>query len=364
MFVAAQPYVQKRVLYTKSTFFIISSLPIGQSLQLALVALGGKEDVVLEVEDGLGVTLKGLEVNNKIGLDSEDGVSGQPGVVLGVELCGAALEIGVRNHNVDVSGPHGVAVHQGKQIPRGAVLGQAIGGGVQAVEPVLALLVGLELAAEVVGGLVLRVLEVVLAIRRRLPNVEDSAGDGLAGGDVTNHTVHLGNTALGGNAILEDLAAEGAERSIGRPEGTQDRGRGGINVTLSDDLMGDLVNEAVKSMLAGARRKGVALRNIRLETKDIGDAVGLVTGLLALGVDAANGVDELDTGHPLVNGEFDLTGEVVEVTDQGAEDLAVAGGSIGAHVVNDGLGEVGIEAVRCLLSAVGVSVGGHSDGGF
>lgn len=95
--------------------------------------------------------------------------------------------------------------------------------------------------------------------------------------------------------------------------------------------------------------------------------MGLVPGLLALGVDAANSVDEVDASHPLVNGELNLAGEVVEVTDQGAEHLAVPRGGLGAHVVDDGLGEVGVEAVGGLLSAtgavdsVGRSVGGHCE---
>lgn len=49
-----------------------------------------------------------------------------------------------------------------------------------AVKPVLAVLVGAELAAQVVRRLVLGVLEVVLAVGRGLPDIEDGAGDRLA----------------------------------------------------------------------------------------------------------------------------------------------------------------------------------------
>lgn len=60
---------------------------------LALVALGREHDVVLKLERGLGVTLEGLEVDDEVVLDGEDGVSLEPGVVLGVELRRAALEV-------------------------------------------------------------------------------------------------------------------------------------------------------------------------------------------------------------------------------------------------------------------------------
>lgn len=51
---------------------------------LALIALGREDDIVLEVELCLGVALEGLEVENQVVLDSEDGVGLQPRVVLGV----------------------------------------------------------------------------------------------------------------------------------------------------------------------------------------------------------------------------------------------------------------------------------------
>ena len=80
--------------------------------------------------------------------------------------------------------------------------------------------------------------------------------------------------------------------------------------------------------------------------------MGLVTGLARLGVDAANLVDELDTGHPLVDGELNLASEVVDVTDHGTKNLTVARSGVGAHAINDLLGEVRVESVR----------GGHLDG--
>lgn len=51
---------------------------------LALVARWRQNDIVLEVKLGIGVTLARLEIEDKIVLDSKDGVSLQPRVVLGV----------------------------------------------------------------------------------------------------------------------------------------------------------------------------------------------------------------------------------------------------------------------------------------
>ena len=227
-------------------FFIIqpSAKKKANSLDFALEALGSKVDVVLELENGLVVTLEGLEGYHEVILDSEDGVVGNPGVVAGVELGSAALEVGVGDHDVDVGGTHGVAVHEIEEGAGGAIGGQTVGRRVEAVEPVLALLVGLELAAEVVGGLVVGVLEVVLAVGGGLPDVEDGVGDGVAGNDVADDTVHLGHAAVGGDAILDDGAAVLTEGSIGGPEGAKNGRGSGLETLLDDDLVGDLINKA------------------------------------------------------------------------------------------------------------------------
>lgn len=62
---------------------------------LALVSLGGQDDIILEIQLGLVVALERLEVDDEVVLNGEDGVGGQPGVVLGVELGSAALVLGV-----------------------------------------------------------------------------------------------------------------------------------------------------------------------------------------------------------------------------------------------------------------------------
>lgn len=53
--------------------------------------------MVLELELGLGVAGEGGQVDDEVRLDGEDGVGVEPGVVAGVELRGAAPEVGVRD---------------------------------------------------------------------------------------------------------------------------------------------------------------------------------------------------------------------------------------------------------------------------
>lgn len=125
------------------------------------------------------------------------------------------------HHDVNVGRAHGVAIHHRQQLVRRTVGRQRVGSWVVAVEPIFAVLVSLELAAQVVGGLVLRVLEVVFAVGAGLPDVEDGVGDGLAGQQVCDGAVHQGDAALG-VGVLDDGGAIVTEGSVGRPEGTQD----------------------------------------------------------------------------------------------------------------------------------------------
>lgn len=87
-----------------------------------------------------------------------------------------------------------------------------------AVQPVLAVLIGTEFAPEVVGALVLGVLEVVLAVGRGLPDVEDGVRDGLAGHQVADDAMHQTHAAVG-SRVLDDGASILAERGVGGPKG-------------------------------------------------------------------------------------------------------------------------------------------------
>ena len=78
---------------------------------------------------------------------------------------------------------------------------------------------------------------------------------------------------------------------------------------------------------------------IRFEAQYIGHSVRLISRLAGLGIDTANGVDEVDTSHPLVYAQFDLAGEIMEMTDQRSEHEAVPLSSLRAHGVDDTLSE-------------------------
>lgn len=116
-----------------------------------------------------------------------------------------------------------MAIHQSKKLMGWTVRGQRVSRRVIAVEPVIAIFIRSELATEVVGRLVLRVLEVIFAVGAGLPDVKDGSGDGLASDKVSDGAVHLAHSALG-IGILNDGGAVVTERSVGRPEGSEDGG--------------------------------------------------------------------------------------------------------------------------------------------
>lgn len=62
-----------------------------------LIVFGRQNDVILEFQLGLGIAMQRLEVDDQIVLDSEDGVGGQPRVILGIQLRGTALIFRVCN---------------------------------------------------------------------------------------------------------------------------------------------------------------------------------------------------------------------------------------------------------------------------
>lgn len=78
---------------------------------------------------------------------------------------------------------------------------------------VLALLVGCELAPEVVGLLVLGVLEIVFSVGTRLPDVDDSAGNTLLCVEILDNTVHQRGLAVG-VWVADDGVAEVAEGRV------------------------------------------------------------------------------------------------------------------------------------------------------
>lgn len=302
-----------------------------------MVLLEGHGDVELEVELSLGVILSGLEVDNEVVLDGEDGVITKVRVVVGIELVDDSGIVGVGDHQVNVGRAPRRAVHESEENTSGTIGRKRVGSRVVAVPVELAILVGSELATEVVLGLG-RVLEVVLAVGRSLPDVENSALNGFTSVHVLDDTVHeCDSAALVG--VLNDAVTELTERSVGRPEGTENDVGSGRHALFGDNAVGNLVDEAVLlvSCVCGLQRRV----DSRFETNDIADTVTLVTDR---STDLTDRVDELNTHHPLSRGKLDLTGKVVDVLDQGSQNDASTVGSARSHGIDDIGSEVWVKS--------------------
>lgn len=214
-----------------------------QHRSIGLVLLRGHANVELHVKDSaLRVVLDGLEVQKQILLDGTGSVGRQVRIVPGVELGSHADEVGMRDHHVYVGGTVGVATHDPEELGGGAGGVDGVLGRLEAVEPELAVLVGAELASEIVAGLVLGIMRIVLAVGASLPHVEDRAGNALAGIDVDNDAVEEGELAVSGH-VLYYTGAEIAEGGVGGPEGSENGGRGGAAAILEDNLVVDFVDE-------------------------------------------------------------------------------------------------------------------------
>lgn len=135
-------------------------------------------------------------------------------------------------------------VHHAQQLVARPVVGQAVRRRVVAVEPVPPVRVGAELAPQVVGRLVLRVLEVVAAVGRRLPDIEDGVRDSPARGEVGDGAVHPAHAAAG-RRVLDDGVAELAEGGVRGPKGAGDGGGRRVDAAVRDDFVGDFVDESV-----------------------------------------------------------------------------------------------------------------------
>lgn len=70
----------------------------------------------------------------------------------------------------------------------------------------------------------------------------------------------------------------------------------------------------------------------------------LVSRLSTGVIHVSNSIQEQHTGLPFWDGKLDLTGEVMEMLEKCREDFPVARSDIGAHCVDDILGEVGVES--------------------
>ena len=113
---------------------------------------------------------------------------------------------------------------------------------------IIAIRIRSELPSQVIRGLVLRVLEIVFPVRGSLPDVNDCVGDSLAGQEIGHLAVHeCGMSA--GRGVLDDRAARLAERCVGRPEGSEDGGGGGVVAIFGHDFVGDFIDESADCLL-------------------------------------------------------------------------------------------------------------------
>lgn len=214
-------------------------------VRVRMVLLQRHVNIILEVELGLGIAGLGLKVNDQIIFHSKDRVDLEMGIIAGINLIDDGCVVGMGDHKVDMSRTHRGTIHEVEQHTGRAIGRQGIGSWMIAVPVELALLVGPELAAEVV--LALRwILEVVLSVRGGLPYIEDCSRNGLAGFHIPDHTVHVGDFAVG-VGVLDDAVAEVAEGGVGRPEGAEDDVGGGRGAIFGDDFVGDFVDETVRS---------------------------------------------------------------------------------------------------------------------
>lgn len=113
----------------------------------------------------------------------------------------------------------------------------------QDVEVIATVIVGAELAAQVIGFLVLWVLEVVFAVRGGLPYVKDGVGDAPFCDDVGDTAAHQGDLSI--VRAADDGVAKFAERGVRAPEGSEDRGGSGRVISgFYDEFVADFVDEA------------------------------------------------------------------------------------------------------------------------
>lgn len=161
---------------------LVSLVGIYHSLagsRITLLTPGCKNNRAMQVAVGLGV-ITGREIKDEIGFDGKDCISLKPGVVAREDLgCDGLVAIG-RNHEMDMCGTHGMAVQNIQELEARPVGRERVSRRLETVETIAAILLGAELAAQIVLDLILWILEVVLPVGRGFPDVDDGVGDALA----------------------------------------------------------------------------------------------------------------------------------------------------------------------------------------
>lgn len=114
----------------------------------------------------------------------------------------------------------------------------------QAIEVELAIGIGAELAPQVVPGLVLWVKNIVFAIGAGLPHVEDSVWNANSSINILDRSVEVGQLSVFGH-ILYTGSTELTERSLRRPERTEDRGGGWDAALRGDNFVVNFIDETI-----------------------------------------------------------------------------------------------------------------------
>lgn len=82
--------------------------------------------------------------------------------------------------------------------------------------------------------------------------------------------------------------------------------------------------------------------DLRLESDHIAYQLPLIALIIA---HLAGPIEQLDTLHPLVDGELVLARKVVHMADQACHELAQTRRGVGTHRVDDIVRKVGVESV-------------------
>lgn len=233
-----------RALQVDSRTAQMSALRREDNVQFQLPCHWTSRSLVRLHGSGQLAVIKRREVDNQVVLDGEDGVGLEPWVVFGVDLSDTWLVALLCDHQVDVCWTHRVTVKGSEEVPGWAVLWEGVCCWTQAVNSVFAVLVRLELSAQVVVRLVVWILEIVFAVTGRLPHVEGGVWDGLAGLHIADDTVHVGDDTILW-LVLDDGVTKFSPWCVRGPEGTENSGGSRDVARVIDlDVVGNFSNKA------------------------------------------------------------------------------------------------------------------------
>ena len=125
-------------------------------------------------------------------------------------LVDSANSIKLTDHEMNVGWPHWMSVESGQELIGWSICGKRVCSRSKAVQAVFAVLVCLELSAQVVVALVLWILEVVFAVAASLPNVKCDVWNRLLGLQVFDCAMHVRNSAY--TSSVEVLRARWSSR--------------------------------------------------------------------------------------------------------------------------------------------------------